>query len=300
MQALEDNSMLDTAAETITGYGTEFGLSALGAIAVLIVGAWIAKRIRLGLTGHLGRTRVDATLVPFVSALVYWALMGFVILAVLGIFGVPTASAIAVFGAAGLAVGLALQGTLSNFAAGVMLLVFRPFSVGDWVEIGGTAGTVQEISIFNTIIFTGDNVKVVVPNGQVYGQTILNYSANDTRRIDLVMGVSYDDDLQVAHDTMMEIVTADERVFDDPPPNIKVAELADSSVNFIVRPWCRTSDYWALRWDLIWRLKEGLEAAGCAIPYPQRDVHVFSENGAEPEASQEPGNSAAPTETEAV
>jgi small conductance mechanosensitive channel len=272
------SSILVTAADTVTEYATEFGLSALGAIVVLIVGAWIAKRIRVGLRKHLEGTKVDQTLVPFVAAMVYWGLMAFVILAVLGIVGVQTASAIAVLGAAGLAVGLALQGTLGNFAAGVMLLIFRPFDVGHWVEVAGTAGTVKEVSIFNTVLFTGDNVKVVVPNGQVFGQNIKNFSANDTRRIDLVMGVGYDDDLQVAHDTMMEIVKADERVLEEPAPNIRVAELGDSSVDFIVRPWCRTPDYWPLRWDLTWRIKEGLEAAGCSIPYPQRDVHLFKED----------------------
>ncbi|TVP59392.1 MAG: mechanosensitive ion channel family protein [Gemmatimonadales bacterium] len=270
--------MLDSAAQTFTGYVTEFGLSAVGALAVLFVGSWIAKRIRAALRSHLSGTKIDATLIPFVSALVYWGIMAFVILAVLGIFGVPTASAIAVFGAAGLAVGLALQGTLSNFAAGVMLLIFRPFNVGDWVEVSGVAGSVKEISIFNTILATGDNVKVVVPNSKVFGQEIKNYTAHETRRIDLVMGVGYDDDLQVARDTMMEVLTGDERVLEEPAPNIQVMNLGDSSVDFIVRPWCQTSDYWPLRWDLTWRMKEGLEAAGCNIPYPQRDVHLFQEN----------------------
>ena len=274
----QDETIIDTATETVVGFVTEFGMSALGALAVLFVGMWIARRIRGALRTHLTGTQIDQTLIPFVSALVYWALMVFVILAVLGIFGVPTASAIAVFGAAGLAVGLALQGTLGNFAAGVMLLIVRPFSVGHWVEVAGTAGTVKEISIFNTVLHTGDNVMVVVPNGQVFGHTIKNFTANETRRIDMVMGVGYDDDLQVAHDTMMEILKADERVLEEPAPNIRVAELGDSSVDFIVRPWCRTSDYWPLRWDLTWRMKEGLEAAGCNIPYPQRDVHLFQQS----------------------
>jgi len=222
---------LDSALETLTTFVTEFGLKVAGAILLLVLGAWIAKRIRSGVHRHLG--------------------------------------------AAGLAVGLALQGTLSNFAAGVMLLIFRPFSVGHGVEIGGTAGSVQEISVFSTVLHTGDNVKVVVPNSQVYGQTIRNVSANPTRRIDLVIGVGYDDDLQVAKDTMLRVLASDARVLADPAPNVQVSELGDSSVDFIVRPWCATIDDWALRWGLLRALKEELEAAGCSIPFPQRDVHLY-------------------------
>jgi small conductance mechanosensitive channel len=269
-----DPLSLDGAFNTLTTYVTEFGLSAIGAVAVLVAGAWIAKRIRAGLRAHLESTKLDPTLVPFISSLVYWGLMTFVVIAVLGIFGVPTAQFVAVLGAAGLAVGLALQGTLANFAAGVMLLVFRPFQVGDWVEIAGTAGTVKEISIFSTILHTGDNIRVVVPNGQVYGQTIRNFSANPTRRIDLVVGVGYDDDLKVAEETILRVLRGDERVLADPEPRVAVAELGDSSVDFIVRPWCNAPDYWALRWHLLRTLKEELEAAGCNIPYPQRDVHL--------------------------
>ena len=265
---------LDSALETVTTFVTEFGLKVAGAILLLVIGAWMAKRIRNGVRRHLGATGLDATLLPFVAALVYWGMMTFVVIAVIGILGVPTAQFVAVLGAAGLAVGLALQGTLSNFSAGVMLLVFRPFSVGHWVEIGGTAGAVQEISIFSTILHTGDNVKVVVPNSQVYGQTIHNYSANPTRRIDLVIGVGYNDDLQVAKDTMHRVLVSDSRVLADPAATVEVSNLGDSSVDFIVRPWCAAPDYWALRWDLIRALKEELEAAGCNIPFPQQDVHL--------------------------
>lgn len=252
----------------------EWGLNALGAVAVLLAGAWIARRIRDALQRRLGESGLDPTLVPFTASLLYWGLMAFVVIAALGIFGVPTASFIAVLGAAGLAIGLALGGTLSNFAAGVMLLVFRPFAVGDWVEVGGTAGTAKELGIFFTTLHTGDNVKVMVPNSQVFGQTLKNYSANETRRIDLVMGVAYDDDLGVAKDTILRVLGGDDRILAEPEPTVAVHELADSSVNFVVRPWCNAGDYWPLRWDLHRRLKEELEAAGCSIPYPQRDVHV--------------------------
>ncbi len=261
--------------QTVTDLVAVKALDALAAIAVLVLGIWLARRIRGALRSSLGRTKLDPTLVPFAAGLVYWGLMAFVLIAVLGIFGIETASFAVVIGAAGLAVGLALQGTLSNFAAGVMLLTFRPFGVGNWIEAGGAAGTVQEIGLFSTTLHTGDNVRVIIPNSQVYGQTIRNFSANPTRRIDLVMGVSYDDDLQVVQDTILRVLRADERVLEEPAPVVAVHELGDSSVDFVVRPWCAAGDYWKLRWDLLRRMKEELEAAGCSIPYPQRDLHVF-------------------------
>ncbi|CAN5821116.1 small-conductance mechanosensitive channel MscS [soil metagenome] len=273
------NLSLETALATLTAFVTEFGLKIVGGVVLLVVGIWISKRVRNLVRNNLGKANVDATLVPFVANLLYSGLMAFVLIAVVGVLGVPIAQFVVVLGAAGLAIGLALQGTLSNFAAGVMLLIFRPFSVGHWVEIGGTAGSVKEISIFSTILHTGDNIRVVVPNSQVYGQTIRNYTANPTRRIDLVIGVGYDDDLQVAKDTMLRVITSDDRVLEDPAPNVQVAELGDSSVDFIVRPWCASPDYWALRWDLLRALKEELDAAGCNIPFPQRDVHLHQVPG---------------------
>ena len=169
-----------------------------------------------------------------------------------------------------------MQGTLSNFASGVMLLIFRPFDLGDFVDAGGTAGTVMEIGIFATTLKSPDNIKITVPNSQIYGATISNYNGNDTRRIDLVMGISYDDNIQTAIDTIRRIVTAHELVLADPEPQIAVSNLGDSSVDLVVRPWCNTADYWTVRFDLNRSLKEGLEAAGCSIPYPQRDVHMYS------------------------
>lgn len=257
----------------------EYGLRVLGGLALLVAGRWVAGRIRQGVKYQLARSSLDPTLIPFAAGLVYWALMAFVVLAVLNLVGVQTASAIAVLGAAGLAVGLALQGTLSNFAAGVMLLVFRPFHVGDWVEVASTAGTVREIGLFSSILNTGDNVRVTIPNSQIYGQTILNFSANDTRRIDLVMGVGYDDDLQVAREVMERVVAQHEGVLSDPEPLVAVDALGDSSVDFVVRPWCRREDYWTTRRDLVLRMKVELEAAGCSIPFPQRDVHLHTVEG---------------------
>ncbi len=253
---------------------TEWGLKVIGAIVVLVIGRMVAGIVRSSVRKGMNRAEVDSTLIPFVSSLVYWAVLAVVLIAVLNLFGVHTTSLVAILGAAGLAVGLALQGTLSNFAAGVMLLVFRPFKVGDYVEIGGTSGSVVSVAIFSTIMKTPDNVMITVPNSQVWGNEIKNYNGFDTRRVDMVMGISYDDDIQVAVDTIRDIVTADERVLADPEVQIAVSELADSSVNIIVRPWCSGSDYWALRFDLTRRLKEGLEAAGCSIPYPQQDVYM--------------------------
>jgi small conductance mechanosensitive channel len=222
----------------------------------------------------LERANVDAVLVPFLANGVYYLALVVVVIAVLSLFGIETTSLIAVLGAAGLAVGLALQGTLSNFAAGVMLLIFRPFKVGDYVEAAGTGGSVQEVGIFSTVLHTPDNVKITIPNSAVYGDTIKNYSANDTRRNDLVMGISYGDDIARAIETIEKVLAGDSRVLEDPAPVVAVGELADSSVNLVVRPWCARGDYWALRFDLTRKLKEELEAAGCSIPYPQHDVHI--------------------------
>jgi small conductance mechanosensitive channel len=217
--------------------------------------------------------------VPFLSGLVHALVIALVVIAVLGLFNVPTASFVAVLGAAGLAIGLALQGTLSNFAAGVMLLTFRPFKVGQFVEVSGVSGTVQAIGLFSTSLNTPDNVHVTVPNGEVFGKLIKNYSANDIRRIDMVVGVSYDDDLEEARAAIERIVKGDARVLADPGPTIEVAEMADSSVNFVVRPWVATADYWPTRFALTRALKEGVEAAGCSIPFPQRDIHLHQATG---------------------
>jgi len=257
---------------------SEYGLQVISAIVLLIVGRMAAGFIRRIVRKGLERAEVDATLVPFLSKGVYYLVLAVVVIAVLQLFGVQTTSLVAVLGAAGLAVGLALQGTLSNFAAGVMLLIFRPFKVGDYVDAGGTAGSVLEIGIFATTLKSPDNIKIIVPNSQVYGQTIKNFNGFDTRRVDMVMGISYDDDIQLAIDTITKIVTADDRVLADPAPTVAVSNLGDSSVDIVVRPWCQGADYWGLLFDLNRRLKEGLEAAGCSIPYPQRDVHLFQKS----------------------
>ena len=252
-----------------------WGLKGIGAVAVLILGMVVAKTIRGAVRRGLERTKLDPTLIPFLSGMVYYLIVAFVVTAVLGLFGIQTTSLIAVLGAAGLAVGLALQGTLSNFSAGVMLLIFRPFRAGDFVEAAGVAGAVQEVGIFSTTLATPDNVRIIVPNSSVYGQTIKNYAANPTRRNDMVFGISYGDDIGRAIETIARILAADTRVLEEPAPLVAVSELADSSVNLVVRPWCKKEDYWALRFDLNRALKEELEKAGCSIPFPQRDVHLM-------------------------
>lgn len=266
---------IETITQTAIDLTTRWGLSVIGAVALLIVGRMVAGLLRRIVRRALARAEVDATLVPFLSSLVYYLVLTVVVIAVLSLFGVQTTSLVAVLGAAGLAVGLALQGTLSHFAAGVMLLVFRPFKVGDFVEVGGTTGTVVEVGIFSSVLKSPDNVRITVPNSQIYGNTIRNYNGFDTRRVDLVIGISYDDDIPTAIETIDSVVRRDQRVLSDPAPVIAVHELGDSSVNLVVRPWCRAGDYWAVRWELTHQIKVALEAAGCSIPFPQRDVHLF-------------------------
>jgi small conductance mechanosensitive channel len=264
--------------ETTLTLVSTWGLQVVGAIAVLIVGRWVAALLRRGVTRGLERARVDATLVPFLAGITYYLALAVVLIAVLGLFGIETTSLVAVVGAAGLAVGLAMQGTLANFSSGVMLLIFRPFSKGDFVEVAGVKGSVQQIGIFTTTLSTPDNVRIIVPNSAVSGAIISNYSANDTRRNDMVFGVSYVDDLANAEDAIRRVLAADSRVLKEPEPVVAVAELADSSVNFVVRPWCSKDDYWPLRFDLMRRVKDELESSGCSIPFPQRDLHIV--NGA--------------------
>ena len=274
MDPNEVSEGLTVAVETAGRLVIDYGMSAIGAIVLFIVGRIIAGWSRSRLTKVLTKAGTDVSLVPFFASMIYYLILGIVLVAVLNLFGIETTSLIAIFASAGLAVGLALQGTLSNFAAGVMLLIFRPIRVGDFVEVAGQAGTVKEITIFNTIMHTGDNVLIVIPNGAVYGDVVKNYSYNDTRRIDLVMGIGYGDDIGQAIQIIERVVTGDSRTLTDPAPVIAVAELGDSSVNLVVRPWCNASDYWTLRWDLTRKLKEELEAGGCNIPYPQSDVHI--------------------------
>ena len=260
--------------DTLVNLVSVWGLRVIGAVAVLVIGRMIASGLRRTTRSALTRAGTDETLVPFLSGLVYYAALAVVIIAVLGLFGIETTSLVAVLGAAGLAIGLALQGTLSNFSSGVMLLAFRPFKKGDVIDAAGVKGSVSEVGIFTTVLNTPDNVRIIVPNSSIYGATITNYSAYETRRNDLVVGVSYGDDLSVVESTIRRVLASDPRVLKEPEAQVVVGELGDSSVNFLVRPWCTSADYWNLRFDLTRRLKEEIEAAGCSIPFPQRDVHL--------------------------
>ncbi len=273
------NPQLEDILTRITTLATDWGLKVIGALVVLIVGQLVARWIKNGVKKSLDRGKMDPTLVPFVSSLTYYLVMAFVLIAVLGMVGIQTASMIAVLGAAGLAVGLALQGTLANFASGVMLLVFRPFHKGDFIEAAGVAGTVETVGIFVTTLNTPDNVCVVLPNSAVWGQTIKNYAANPTRRVDLVMGISYGDNIGTAIDTIKRVLSNEPRLLEDPAPVVAVSELADSSVNLVVRPWCKREDYWGVYFDLTRALKEELEGSGCSIPFPQTDVHLHQVSG---------------------
>jgi len=260
--------------DNLQSLGAEFGLKLVIALVIFFVGRTVARMVTRFLRKVMQTQEVDKILESFVCNLVYWALMLFVIIAAITQVGVETTSMIAVLGAAGLAVGLALQGSLANFAAGVLIVMFRPYRVGDYVEAAGIAGTVLQVQILTTILKTPDNKQIVVPNGQIMGSIITNYSANDTRRVDMVVGVSYSDDLDQVHKVLRELVDADERVLKEPECVIAVSELADSSVNFVLRPWTATADYWNLKFDLTERIKKRFDQEGISIPFPQQDVHI--------------------------
>jgi len=251
-----------------------WGPSVAGAFATLILG-WIGAKIVRGILRRaLLRAKVDPTLVGFVSSLVYIGLLAFVIVATLGKVGIPTGSFVAIVGAAGLAVGFALQGSLGNFAAGVMIIFFRPFQAGNFIEGGGVAGVVEEITVFSTFLKTPDNKRIIVPNASLTGGNIINYSANPTRRVDLVFGIGYGDDIAQAKEILTRIVTSNEKVLKDPAPQIVVGALADSSVNFHVRPWVKNADYWTVYFEITEAVKLAFDKEGVSIPFPQRDVHL--------------------------
>jgi len=257
-------------------YLAEYGLKIVGAIIIFIVGRWIAKLLSSLIEKALTKANVDKTLTKFANNLCYVALLIFVIIAAVGTLGVPIVQFSVVIGAAGLAVGLALQGSLANFASGILMLIFKPFKVGDFVEVAGTKGTVKEIQIFNTLLTSPDNIRVIIPNAQVTGSNIFNYSVNGTRRVDLVVGVSYEDDIKKAQEVIEQVLAEDEKVLKNPAPTVAVSELGDSSVNFVVRPWVKSADYWDIYFSITGKVKLALDQNGISIPYPQRDIHVKS------------------------
>jgi small conductance mechanosensitive channel len=268
---------MDVIIEKMQTLLAEYGLDIIAAILILVIGRYVSKLTAKIIEKAMQKARVDETLAGFTSGLCYMGLMVIVIISALAKIGVPTTSFIAIIGAAGLAIGFALQGSLSNFAAGIILIIFKPFKVGDLVEIGGKIGTVSEIQIFSTIINAPDNVQVIIPNAQVTGAEIMNYTVNGTRRVDLVIGVSYDDDLKKAELVINSVLTEDGRVLAEPEPTVAVSELADSSVNFVVRPWVRSDEYWDVYFDLTGKIKVALDDHGITIPYPQRDLHMIQQ-----------------------
>lgn len=264
--------------KTLTDWTTLYSIKIVAAILIFLIGKWVAGKIaRLG-ARLFEKNNIDVTLIKFFENIIYYALLTIVIIAGLGQLGINTTSFLTIVGAAGLAIGLALKDSLSNFASGVMLIMFRPYKVGDFINTSGVSGTVQDIALFNTILNTPDNQKVIIPNSSITSNVITNVTANDTRRVDLIIGIGYDDDIKKAKELLENIIKSDTRILDDPPCNIAVSELADSSVNFVVRPWVKTSEYWNVFFDLTEKIKTTFDKEGISIPYPQQDIHLYNQN----------------------
>ena len=255
--------------------GVDFAINVVIAIIIFFIGRMIARAIAKGVRRIMQAQEVDKILESFVSNLLYWVLMVFVIITSINKIGVQTTSLIAIMAAAGLAIGLALQGSLANFASGVLIVMFRPYKVGDWVEAAGISGSVLQVQILTTVLTTGDNKQIIVPNGQIMGSIITNYSANDTRRIDMVVGVSYEDDLDKVRATLEDLIAAEPRILKDPECRIAVSELADSSVNFVSRPWVKSGDYSGVKFELTESIKKRFDKEGISFPFPQQDVHLY-------------------------
>jgi len=258
-----------------SGTIVNFGKNLVIALLIFYVGRMAIALVVRGLRKLLRKQDVDKTLETFVCNLVRMALLVVVIIAAIGALGIQTTSFIAIFGAAGLAIGLALQGSLSNFAAGVLIVLFRPYKVGNYIEGAGISGTVEQVQILTTILLTPDNKEIIVPNSQIMSSIITNYSANDTRRVDMVVGVSYDDDIDKVRRTIEELVAADDRILDEPACTIAVSALADSSVNFVVRPWVKSENYWGVMFELTEAIKKRFDKEGISFPFPQQDVHLY-------------------------
>lgn len=266
----------------VQDYAVPWGIKIALALVIFVVGRWVAKGIVKLLKKLLSRSdKVDPMLVNFIASIANALLLLVVVIAALDQLGVDTTSLVALIGAAGLAIGLALQGSMQNFAAGVMILVFKPFKSGDFIEAGGVSGVVETVNIFSSTMRTGDNKEVIVPNGSIYSGSIINYSKRDTRRVDMVFGIGYDDDIRQAKAILEKLVSEDERILTEPAPVVALSELGDSSVNFIVRPWVNSGDYWAVLWDMNEKVKLAFDEAGISIPYPQMDVHLHNAESAE-------------------
>ena len=261
-------------ANIVDVYLIPWSIRIVTAALIFIIGRWIAKLVIRVCRRLMNASKLDVMLVDFVSNILYALLLIIVILSALDQLGVKTTSALAILGAAGLAIGLSLQNSLSNFASGIMLIVFRPFKTGDYVEAGSVSGIVEAISLFTTVMRTGDNREVIVPNSHIYSAPITNYSARETRRIDMTFSIGYDDDIKLAKSLIETCLEQEERILPEPAPAIMVMELAASSVDLAVRPWVKSSDYWAVRSDLLENIKAAFDANQISIPFPQQDVHI--------------------------
>lgn len=268
-----------TVVDRLVGLVAEYGLKIVAAIVILVVGLWLAKKIKALLQGVMSKRGVEDTLIGFFGNMAYGAIVVFVVIAAISKLGVETTSFAAVIAAAGLAIGLALQGSLSNFASGVLIIIFKPFKSGDFITAGGETGIVVEVSLLTTELKTPDNIGIILPNSAAMGGSIKNFSKHPTRRVDMTVGVSYSDDLAKTKQVIEEVITEDARVLKDPAPQVAVANLGDSSVDFVVRPWVNADDYWTFKFDFIQAVKERLDKEGISIPFPQRDIHVFEETG---------------------
>lgn len=273
-------SFTDIQLQTIYTFLAAWGARFIIALVIFIVGKWLAKLFRNVIQRYLTRSKMDDMLVAFLGNIFYALALTFVIIASLSLLGINTTSLAAVLAAAGLAIGLALQGSLSNFASGVMLIIFKPFKTGDFIDAAGNQGVVTEVSIFTTTMKSGDNKRIIIPNSAITSGAIINYSAEEKRRIDLVFGCGYDDDLQKVKKVLEKLVAEDIRILRDPAATIAVSELGASSVDFVVRPWVRTEDYWAVRFDLTEAVKKAFDEEGISIPYPQQDVHMHEKKAA--------------------
>ena len=267
--------LVESAIASAKEFALAYWPNVLGALLILILGFMAAKIVRGTVGKVMRRAKVDETLISFMTNLVYMGALAFVFIMALGELGVDTTSFAAIIAAAGLAIGFALQGSLGNFAAGAMIIMLRPFKVGDYVEAGGTAGVVEDISVFATTLKTPDNKVVIIPNGSVTGGNIVNYSTKPTRRVDMTMGIGYDDDIKKAKELFEKICKDHPKVLADPAPQVAVSELADSSVNFVVRPWCNSADYWTVMFEVTEQMKLECDKAGISIPFPQRDLHII-------------------------
>jgi len=269
---------IDTIIQKLWEVITFYGLKVIAAIVILILGRWVAMGFRKLIERMMKSSKLEPTIISFIGNLTYVALLIFFIIAALNQLGIQTASFIAVIGAAGLAIGLALQGSLANFASGFLMILFRPFKVGDFIEGAGVAGVVEEIQIFTTTMKTPDNKTVIIPNAKLTEGNLINWTTKGTRRVDLVFGIGYNDDIDKAKKILSEVLSADERILKNPAPQIAVSELADSSVNFVVRPWVNAGDYWNVYFDLVEKVKKSFDKEGVSIPFPQRDVHLYPHN----------------------